>query len=337
MRRLAAVSISSLLACSLLACPGRGAESERPDGGTATTQTSRPADFGPWTATLAADHPLVGTAWSTAEQRKLTRAELEQRVSDARFVLLGETHDHPDHHRLQGELIASLIAGEGRGPVVAYEMLDPDRQADIDAFADTGEQAIDAFAKLVDWEHSGWPEWALYRPAFAPVIEAKLPILAAQFTRNQSKQFMTTGFAMLDPTTVERYGLAQPLAPELQALWLDEMFASHCDMVPREQLGGMVEIQRIRDAVMADAMLHGTEQRDQVVLVAGTGHTRAVAVPRLLQMTGVPKAQIVSVGFVAVDGERLEASDYGDEHDILVFTPDIEREDPCAAMRAAAG
>lgn len=324
-----------LFGALLLACAGSAKPSNSPeDSSTSAKPTTRP-DFGPWTATLGAEHPLVGTAWSTAEQRTLTRAELEQRIADARFVLLGETHDHPDHHRLQGELISSLIT-PSKGPAVAYEMLDPDRQADIDAFAQTGEQAVDAFAELVDWEHSGWPAWSLYRPAFAPVIEAKLPIFAAQFTRNQSKQFMTSGLGMLDPTTVSRYGLAQPLDAELQSLWLDEMFASHCDMVPREQLGGMVEIQRIRDAVMADAILRGAEAREQVVLVAGTGHTRDVAVPRLLKMAEVPQAQIVNVAFVAVDGEILEAHDYGDEHDILVFTPGVEREDPCAAMRAAA-
>lgn len=325
-----------LFGALLLACADPAKPSTTPADPVASPSTTR-ADFGPWTATLGAEHPLVGTAWSTAEQRTLTRVELEQRIADARFVLLGETHDHPDHHRLQGELIAWLIAGPGNGPAVAYEMLDPQRQADIDAFAGTGEQAVDAFAELVDWEHSGWPAWALYRPAFAPVIDAKLPILAAQFTRNQSKQFMTSGLEMLDPATVARYGLAQPLDAELQALWLDEMFASHCDMVPREQLGGMVEIQRIRDAVMADAMLRGAELREQVVLVAGTGHTRDAAVPRLLQMADVPHAQIVNVAFVAVDGERLEARDYGDDHDILVFAPGVEREDPCAAMRAAAG
>jgi uncharacterized iron-regulated protein len=325
-----------LLGALLLACAGPNTKTTQPDTKTASGETPRRADFGPWTATLGGEHPLVGTAWSTTDARKLTRAELEQQLADARFVLLGETHDHPDHHRLQGELIASLLEGERKGPAVAYEMLDPDRQADIDAFAVTGNTAVDAFAELVDWEHSGWPEWALYRPAFAPVIDAKLPILAAQFTRNQSKRFVTEGLGMLDPATVSRYGLDKPLDGELQAMWLDEMFASHCDMVPRDQLGGMVEIQRIRDAIMADAMLRGAEARGQVVLVAGTGHTRNVAVPRLLLMTGVTEAQIVSVGFVAVDGERLEAHDYGDDHDVLVFTPGVEREDPCAAMRAAA-
>jgi uncharacterized iron-regulated protein len=321
MRRLVSISFIGLLA----ACDGSSATTTTPEEATSTP------DFGPWTATLHAEHPLIGVAWSPADNRALTRAEVEERLAGARFVLLGETHDHPDHHRLQGELISSLI-GDDKGPAVAYEMLDPDRQADIDGFSGT----VDAFAELVDWANSGWPEWALYRPAFAPVIEAKLPILAAQFTRNQSKRFSTEGLAMLDPATVERYELGSPLAPEFHTPLLDEMFFSHCEMVPREELGGMVEIQRVRDALMADAMLRGAEARGQVVLVAGTGHTRDIGVPRLLQMTGAAPAQIASVGFVAVDPERLEAGAYGDDHNILVFTPGIEREDPCAGMRAAA-
>ena len=92
-----------------------------------------------------------------------------------------------------------------------------------------------------------------------------------------------------------RYELSVPLAPELQAPLLDEMFIGHCEMVPREELGGMVEIQRIRDAMMADAMLQGADAKGQVVLVAGSGHTRDIGVPRLLQMTGAAPAQISSV------------------------------------------
>jgi uncharacterized iron-regulated protein len=288
--------------------------------------------FGPWQASIAADHPLVGTAWSVAEGRELSREELEQRAAGARFVLLGETHDHPDHHRLQGEIIASLASSS---PAVAYEMLDPAKQGQIDEFVTGGSADVDGFAELVAWAESGWPEWSLYRPAFAPVIEGKLPILAAQFPREQSRRFMKEGLGMLPPEMVARYGLDQPLAPELLEPQLDEMFASHCEQVPREHLTPMVEILRIRDAVMADALLRGAEDRGRAVLVAGTGHTRVSGVPRLLVMAGQDRAAILSIGFVAVDPARREASEYGDEFDVIVLTPDIEREDPCAAMAAA--
>jgi uncharacterized iron-regulated protein len=323
-------SLAAALVLAVACAPADTPAPEPPVDATPAESTTAPG-FGPWQATLSADHPLVGTAWS-ASGEALDRPELERRLAGARFVLLGETHDHPDHHRLQGELIAGLLGGEGE-LTVAYEMLDPAQQAEIDAFS--GDP--DAFAELVAWADSGWPEWALYRPAFAPVIEAGAPILAAQFPRSQSKRFMSEGLAMLDPELVARFGLDQPLPDDIQSAWLDEMFASHCEMVPREQLTPMVEIQRVRDAVMADAMLRGAERSGRAVLVAGTGHTREVGVPRLLRMAGVADDEILSVGFVAVDPERLEAADYADrDHDAIVMTPGVEREDPCAAMREQA-
>jgi uncharacterized iron-regulated protein len=285
--------------------------------------------FGPWVATLHAEHPLVGTAWAVAEGRAYSRAELEQALATARFVLLGETHDHGDHHRLQGELIAGLLAAR---PAVAYEMLDPQQQGEIDEFVGAGTRDVDSFAELVGWADSGWPAWALYRPAFAPVIEAGLPIVAAGFPRAQTRRFMSEGLAMLPAELVARHQLDQPLAAELFEALLDEMFVSHCEMVPRESLGGMVEIQRIRDAIMADALLRGAEAHGQAVLVAGTGHTRASGVPRLLQLAEVEGEAIVSVGLIAVDPERLDPRDYGEDFDVIIFTPGVEREDPCKSL-----
>lgn len=326
---------ASLLVLGLIfGCGGPRETSVEP-----TAVVSEPRGFGPWQATVTAEHPLVGTAWLVAEERVLTRDELEQRAAGARHVLLGETHDHPDHHRLQGELIASLLLSTP-GPAVAYEMLDPTMQAQIDEFVAAGSGDVDGFADLVAWADSGWPEWSLYRPAFAPVIEAGLPILAAQFPRAQSRRFMSEGLAMLPPEFVARYQLDQPLPPELLEPALDEMFASHCKMGEREQLAPLVEIQRIRDAVMADALLGGAEDRGRAVLVAGTGHTRLTGVPRLLQIAGQERASMLSIGFVAVDPERLDPREYGDEFDVIVWTPGIEREDPCTSMgkgMAAAG
>ena len=300
----------------------------------AATEPSPVADeFGPWTAPLAVDHPLVGTAWSTVDGAALSRTELEARVRAARHVLLGEIHDHPDHHRLQGEMLAVLAAAHP-DMVVAYEMLDPAMQPAIDEFVAAASHDVDGFAELVAWAESGWPEWALYRPAFAPVIAADLSIVAAQFPRSQTKRFMSEGLAILAPELVTRYGLDQPLPPELLEPQLDEMFASHCEMVPREHLAPMVEIQRIRDAVMAEALVQGAAAHGHAALVAGTGHTRASGVPRLLAQVGEAPASTLSVGFVTVDPERLDPRDYRQDFDVIVWTPDVAREDPCSDLAA---
>ncbi len=324
---------ASLLGLSV-GCTGAMGPSKQPDEPAPTMSETAPHSFGPWQASVAAEHPLVGTAWLVAEGRALTRDELEQRAASARFVLLGESHDHPDHHRLQGEMISSLLE-PAPGPAVAYEMLDPAVQPQIDEFVAAGSGDADEFAQQVAWADSGWPAWSLYRPAFEPVLAAGLPILAAQFPRSQARRFMSEGLAMLPPETVARYGLEQPLPAELLEPLLDEMFASHCEMVSRDQLAPMVEIQRVRDAVMADALLRGAELRGRAVLVAGTGHTRTTGVPRLLVLAGQDPASILSIGFVAVEPERLEPRDYGGEFDVIVLTPGAVREDPCAGMAAS--
>ena len=331
-------SLVSLLCFACLACHTRDSKSTPPPSeppAQAEGDSAEAPGFGPFAAPLHLDHPLVGRAWSMAEGAELSRAELEARLQAATHVLLGETHVHPDHHQLQGAMIQALLDA-GQRPAVAYEMLDPLQQSDIDAFVASPERDPEAFAALVDWDNSGWPEWSLYRPAFAPALAAQLPLLAAQVPRSETKRYMSEGLGMLAPETVARYGLDQPPPEATQAVLLDEMFVAHCEMVPREQLAPMVEIQRIRDARMADAMLAGAAEHGRAVLVAGTGHTRAIGVPQLLELGGVAPESIVSLGFVSVDPERVEASDYGQDFDLIVFTPEVESEDPCAAMREQA-
>src|SRR5262245_58173308 len=85
----------------------------------------------PWVSPLLADHPLVGTIWDARERRATTRAMLDAAAARADFVLLGETHDNPDHHRLQLELLEAMVRA-GRRPAVALEQLDREHQAALD-------------------------------------------------------------------------------------------------------------------------------------------------------------------------------------------------------------
>src|SRR5271166_4784966 len=54
------------------------------------------------------NNPLAGTIW-TSEFEEITLAQLEAALANARFVLLGEVHNNPDHHRLQAQLIDGLV------------------------------------------------------------------------------------------------------------------------------------------------------------------------------------------------------------------------------------
>lgn len=281
--------------------------------------------LGAFQATRHADHPRVGTVASRSHGA-VELAAVETRLLAARFVLLGEVHDHPDHHRIQARFVEQL-ASAGRPPAVVFEMLDPAKQEAIDAFLTEGGRDPDAFAARVRWSESGWPTFALYRPIFRAALEAGLPILAAGLPRSGS----------LAPDAPERsagFGLDEPLPASEQAERLEEMFVGHCELMPRETLAPMVEIQRARDARLALALLRAEAVHGRAVLIAGNGHVRDGDVPALLVRAGVPRDAIVSVGLLEVDPEQTTVAETeANPFDFAVFTPVAERQDPCQGLR----
>ena len=70
-------------------------------------------------AGLGADHALTGRIWDVAAARFITADALLARLAAARFILLGERHDHPGHHAEQASIVRGLVAS-GRRPAVAF-------------------------------------------------------------------------------------------------------------------------------------------------------------------------------------------------------------------------
>lgn len=267
-------------------------------------------------------HDGSATAVSRAGGAVIERDELLARLRAVRFVLLGEVHDNPHHHRIQAELVAKL-ARVVPPPAVVFEMLDPERQDAIDAFRGEGGRDPDAFAARVAWSESGWPDFALYRPLFEVVLDAGLPIVAAGLPRGRS----------LAPDAPERsagFGLDEPLPPRQQAERLDEMFAAHCGLLPREHLASMVELQRARDARLALALLRAASDHGRAVLVAGNGHVRDDDTPALLERAGVARVAIANVGLLEPGSDD---DDRASRFDFRFVTPAAERDDPCESLR----
>jgi uncharacterized iron-regulated protein len=107
----------------------------------------------PWVSTEHRSHPLVGRIWDPRAARFVDEAALAAAVASADFVLLGETHDNPDHHLLQARLLAAIVAA-GRRPALAFEMLTADQQAAVDAALARAPKDPDALAEAVAWKAS---------------------------------------------------------------------------------------------------------------------------------------------------------------------------------------
>jgi hypothetical protein len=107
----------------------------------------------------------AGRVYDIATRRFVSPDEAVARAAGADLVLLGEKHDNPDHHRLQAWLLDAL-ARAGRRPAVVFEMIPRDRAGALATALGASPSDPDALAEALDWSHSGWPPFALYRPVF---------------------------------------------------------------------------------------------------------------------------------------------------------------------------
>ena len=227
-------------------------------------------------------------------------------VPRADVVLLGETHDNPDHHLFQAEAVAVL-----KPAVVVWEMM-PEGPFDptADGFAD-------------DWAARGWPDWPLYAPIFEAAPEAAH--LGMAQPRDAVRAAMTGPAPMEDAA---RFGLDAPLPEEEQMAREAAQQAGHCGALPGEMLPGFVAAQRFRDASFARVVLDALEAHGPpVAVITGSGHTRLDWGMPVYLRAAAPEVSVVSLGqFEETVPEALP-------FDVWAVAPAAEREDPCAAFR----
>lgn len=289
-----------------------------------------------WQSPEGREHPLAGRIWDVQGQRFIDPGTLVEHLADARFVLLGERHDNADHHRLQGWLIERL-AGTGRRPVVALEMLTVEDTPAIARHlaAHPGDAA--GLGAALHWDSRGWPPWSLYQPIAEAAVAAQLTIIGANLTPAATRAVRERGLVAVDPALAIRTGIDRPLDPAVRASLAAEILESHCGHGSGAVLDRMVAVQVARDAQMADA-LAAASKGDGGVLIAGAGHVRKDrGVPARLAVRR-PEASVAALAFVEVRDGHSDPRGYLDRPlDHVWFTARADSVDPCERFRGPLG
>ena len=118
-----------------------------------------------------------------------------------------------------------------------------------------------------------------------------------------------------------------------------ELFQAHCGYLPEDQMEPMVQVQRARDAQMAERLI-ASDKGDGAVLITGAGHARTDrGVPAHLARKA-PGVRVRSVAFLEVSADKRQPQDYVEApgagrlpYDYVWFTPVAEREDLCAKLK----
>ena len=97
---------------------------------------------------LLHDHVLAEKIWDVANGEFIKKHQLLNNIADYDYILLGETHDNPLHHRYQALAIHEL-ASKQRRLKVAFEMINEDKQEILqNQNATTADELFD----LLNWE-----------------------------------------------------------------------------------------------------------------------------------------------------------------------------------------
>jgi uncharacterized iron-regulated protein len=277
-----------------------------------------------WQSHVARDAPLVGVVWDSAAAAPITTDVLVARLATRRYVLLGEKHDNPDHHRLQTWIVRELIAS-GRRPALAFEMFRVDQAEPIARYLATSPGDARGLGPALEWDRSGWPAWSMYEPLADVAIRNRLPLIAANLSAVTTGTLRRGGVSAIDAALATRLGLDRPLPDDVRQRIAGDVVDGHCGQLPASAVESFVLVQRARDAQMAVAMREAGG--DGAVLIAGVGHVRRdVGVPR-----GLPDGEVASVAFLEARGDMTVAPALA--VDYLWFTPRVDDRDPCERFR----
>jgi uncharacterized iron-regulated protein len=240
------------------------------------------------------------------------------------IILMGEIHDNSHGHTLRLHHVMALIS-QGHRPVVAMEQIDRENQAVLDNALVRCEDVncvLDAAAT------AGW-EWRFYKPFVQLALDKKITLIAANLSNADVRKVMSNGFkAVFSPETINSYNLNQ-IQPQLLNAQNKAIQEGHCNMLPAQAIGPMVQGQIARDVWMASVVNGVTNQ--MVVLIAGNGHVRKDA--GVYQWLSPDKQGLTQVHGVV---ERADTND-ANWFDHVVTVPEVEREDPCRVFTQKPG
>jgi len=239
-------------------------------------------------------------------------AQRVQALLPTNFLLIGEQHDSPDHHRIEREVVEALAA-KGQLAALALEMAEQGQ--DTRALPRTATEA--QVKAALRWNDAGWP-WGAYGPVVMAAVNAGVPVLGANLPRARMKD------AMADVS------LDAQLTPEALKAQQDAVREGHCNALPASQIGPMTRIQIARDRAMAQTLIEAKSPGKTVVLVSGAGHSpRGMGVPQHL-----PTDMEVRVVRLLAASEAPKAEPGPAVYDATWLTPALPPRDYCAEFKA---
>lgn len=264
---------------------------------------------------------LVGRFWSPFTKEFVAWPDIANHMPRGGWLMVGEQHDHPDHHQME-TFLTYFLAGEGVLGHVIMEMVTADQQYAIDQ-ANRTHRSLDTLqASDLNWPDKGWP-WARYEQQIKAALRLSKGLKAGDLTAAQKDSVRATGGAIAHYSNEHTQYLAELIE------------ASHCGMFSAEQAMPMVNMQIARDQVMAQQMVAYALPNKVGLLIAGSGHVRADYGAPLWLVDDVPVRTLLLVGVGASENPADYVQDTLNGQpaaQLVFFVPGIKQVDYCAQL-----
>jgi uncharacterized iron-regulated protein len=200
-----------------------------------------------------------------------TLDELAAAADGVRYVLVGESHDSPDPHRFQADVIAALVR-RGRRVVVGFEMFTRPNQPNLGPYT-LGRWSEEQFIERANWKTEWGFPFPIYKPIFDVVREHRLPMVALNVPRDWVRAVGRGGAGALSLEQIRWMGDLE-LGNRAHRMIFDSLMGGHPPSGTQGQ--NIYSAQVLWDEGMAqsaiEAMQRYSNPKRVMVIIAGSGH-----------------------------------------------------------------
>lgn len=226
----------------------------------------------PAIAHITSDQPI----YRVSDGKTITFQQMIDEMKGTNVVVIGESHDSPEHHQLQLAVIDAYRKAET--PIaVGTEMFTADSQRQLDRWI-KGTLDQSSFIRLY---YKNWQmPWPLYSEIFLYTKQHGIPLVGLNIDPKIPKKVARRGFSSLTPKEMKRIppGVTCSVDPEYMA-FIKQVYASHNKS--DKSFTHFCEAQRLWNSFMASGIvdyLKKNKDRTMVVLT-GAGHAMKSGIP----------------------------------------------------------
>ena len=235
--------------------------------------------------------------WLDANGEPISHAEALSRAAQSQVVLLGETHDRPDHHRWQLHVAAGLAAL--RPVVLGFEMF-PARLNPVLAEWVAGGLSEDEFLTRAEWQTVwGFPP-EIYLPLFRFCREGGVPMIGLNVRRDLVRAVGKGGWDAVPEDQREGLSSARPSPLPYRRFIFDLTGGARPDRAAQSPespaFDGFVRAQEVWDRAFATHLAAGVQRPGAPLAVGimGMGHVQfGGGVPWQLADLGIAQTSVL--------------------------------------------